>query len=55
MDVKSLADQLVSSLITVEKPVMPPKAKWLGNLKKYTPITIIQMLSVMMQYSVKAC
>ena len=33
-DVKSLADQWVSWLTTVEKPVMPPKAKWFGNLKK---------------------
>ena len=32
-DVKSLADQWVSWLTTVEKPVMPPKAKWFGNLK----------------------
>ena len=29
-----LADQWVSWLTTVEKPVMPPKAKWFGNLKK---------------------
>ena len=35
MNVKSLADHWVISLITVEKPVIPPKAKWFGNLKKY--------------------
>ena len=47
---KAEADIGVSLATRAAVPVTPPKTKLLGNLKKYTPTDMMEMLSVMRTY-----
>lgn len=47
---KDEADIGVSLATRAAVPVTPPKTKLLGNLKKYTPTDMMEMLSVMRAY-----
>ena len=49
MKEKVLADSGVIFAKTTAAPVTPPKQKLFGNLKKYTPIAIINVLSVIIR------
>ena len=47
---KAEADSGVSLAASAAIPVTPPKTKLLGNLKKYTPTDMMEMLSVINAY-----
>ena len=47
---KAEADSGVSLAASAAIPVTPPKTKLLGNLKKYTPTDMMEMLSVIIAY-----
>ena len=47
---KADADMGVSFATSAAVPVTPPKTKLLGNLKKYTPTDMMEMLSVIIAY-----
>ena len=49
-DEKAEADMGVNFATSAAVPVTPPKTKLLGNLKKYTPTDMMEMLSVIIPY-----